>query len=274
MARVAPASSASKERLERISHHFLSTPGEGSAPEGKAPLMVPLVAAPGSPDFPLESLSQALLARGRPAAVLDARRDVRTSSRPTPSTQAHPEPPVPSGPTGGGGGPAWPPMAPDEALEAARALDPVPDLCLVPLSAESWPLPGGFTRPLLLVPAHREGLREAFLCAKQAHAWGLKGAVGVILTDAADPAAAARQFDQLSQALWRFLGLEAVSYGAVPPGESPHAAVDLLGPAPEARLDESLAGIARLLAADLPKPPAAEPPPRAGATRSKSRQAP
>jgi hypothetical protein len=267
--RVAPASSASKERLERISHHFLSAPGDGPPKGPRAPLMVPVVAVPGSPEFPLETLSQALLARGRPAVVLDARRDVGILTRPSPSTQAHPETPVPPDPQAGGGGPARPPAAPvvqpGDALEAARALDPAPALCLVPLSADAWPLPKAFTHPLLIVPAHRDGVREAFLCAKQAHAWGLKGPVGVVMTDAADSAAAARHFEHLADAVWRFLGLDTVSYGALPASAPPHAAVDLLGPAPEARVDAALAGIARLLAADLPEP---EPAPAAGA-RSK-----
>lgn|GEM_PF-1731372 len=287
MGRVAPASSASKERLERISHHFLSAPGDGPAPGAKVPLMVPVVAVPGSPEFPFDLLSQALLARGRPAAVLDARRDVRTSSRPDPSTDARHETPVPPGEPAGGGGLATAPQAtvaaagpvatllPGDALDAARALDPVPDLCLVPLTAEAWPLPRAFTRPLLAVPAHKDGVREAFLAAKQAHAWGLKGAVGVVMvavTAAGDAAAAARHFEHLSEALWRFLGLEAVSYGALPPEKAPHAAVDLLGPAPASRLEAAVAGVARLLAADLPEPGEAEAP-RSGAARSKSRQA-
>lgn len=267
--RVAPASSASKERLERISHHFLSAPGDGPPKGPRVPLLVPVVAVPGGPELPLESLSQALLARGRPAVVLDARRDARTPPRPSPSTQAHPEPPVPPEPQFGGDGPAPPPAPaaghPGDAVETARALDPAPDICLVPLSADAWPLPKAFARPLLAVPAHRDGLREAFLCAKQAHAWGLRGAVGVVMTDAPDSAAAARQFEHLAEALWRFLGLDAVSYGALPAPAPAHAAVDLLGPAPEARVDAALAGIARLLAADLPE---AAPP----APRSKSRQ--
>jgi len=276
--RVAPASSASKERLERISHHFLSAPGDGPAPGARVPLMVPVVAVAGAPAFPLEELSQALLARGRPAVVLDARRDVRTPSRPTPSTEAHQETPVPPGDPAGGDGlarPAEPLAHPGEALDAARTLDPVPDFCLVPVTAEAWPLPKAFTRPLLAVPAHRDGVREAYLAAKQAHAWGLAGPVGVVMTDAADPAAAARHFDQLANAMGRFLGLEAVSYGALPSPATPHAAVDLLAPAPESRLDSALAGLARLLAADLPRAPAdVEPPPRSGAARSKARQAP
>jgi len=153
-------------------------------------------------------------------------------------------------------------------VEAARALDPMPDLCLVSLSADAWPLPKAFTRPLLAVPAHRDGVREAFLCAKQAHAWGLKGPVGVVMTDVSDPAAAARNFEHLAEGLWRFLGLDAVSYGALPAPAPPHAAVDLLGPAPEAHVNAALAGIARLLAAELPEP---EPAP-AGGARSKGRQ--
>jgi hypothetical protein len=287
MARVASASSASKERLERISHHFLSGPGDGPAPGARTPVLVPVVAVPGCPEFPLDRLSQALLARGRPAVVLDARRDARGTSRPSPSDQAHRDSPVPSGKDAGGGGPtrsakrsdATAPAHPAEAVEAARALDPVPDVCLVPLAADAWPLPGAFTHPLLVLPATTDGVREAYLCAKQAHAWGLTGAVGVIVVEAPDDAAAARHFDALSDALWRFLGLAAISYGSLPSPPPPHGPVDLLAPggAQGDPVDAALAGMARLLAAELPEPePEAAPAPAprpANAARSKTRQA-
>ncbi len=279
MARVASASSASKERLERISHHFLSGPGDGPAPGARTPVLVPVVAVPGCPEFPLEQLSQALLARGRPAVVLDARRDARGTSRPSPSTEAHRDSPVPSGKDAGGGGPAPAPAHPAEAVEAARALDPVPDVCLVPLAADAWPLPGAFTHPLLVLPATTDGLREAYLCAKQAHAWGLTGTVGVIVVAAPDNAAAARHFDALSDALWRFLGLAAISYGSLPAPPPPHGPVDLLAPggAQGDPVDAALAGMARLLAAELPEPEAAPVPAPASrpanAPRSKTRQA-
>lgn len=259
MGRVAPASGTSKERLERISHHFLSgpegapesAPGDGPAPAAKAPLVVPVLTVPGGDELPLERLSRALLARGRSAAVLDARGDVQSASRPNPSEKTHRDNPVPPAGSGGGDGLA-PPADTARLVEAARALDPVPALCLVPLTAEDWPVPDAFARPLLAVATGGEALRAGFLAVKQAHAGGLKSTLGVLLTHAPDAAAAARHFDALAEALWRFLGLEAVSYGCLPAPPAPHAAVDLLGPGHEARLDTALAGVARLLAADLP----------------------
>jgi len=275
MARVASASTASKERLERISHHFLSGTGDGPAAGPRTPVLVPVVTVPGASELPLERLSQALLARGRPSVVLDARRDARDTSRPSPSTEAHRDTPVPPGTDAGGGGPAPAPAPPAEAVEAAKSLKPAPDICLVPVPADAWPLPGAFARPLFVLPATTDGVREAYLCAKQAHAWGLTGTLGVIVADAPDNAAAARHFDALSDALWRFLGLAAISYGALPAPPPPHGPVDLLGPGQGDPIDAALGGMARLLAADLPesepeRAPAHTP---ASAPRSKSRQA-
>jgi len=246
MGRVAQASGRSRERLERISHHFLSGPDERSAAGGRTPPLIPVLAAPGA-DLPLALLPQAFLARGRSSAVLDARRGVRTASRPDPSDPTHPQASAPPAVRGGGGGPA----DLEGLLRDAAALDPAPDLCLAPLAADDWPLPGGFGRPLLLARTDRDGVREAYLCLKALAMAGHAGPVGVVMAAAPDEEAARRHFDLLAEGALRFLGLEAVSYGYAPEPPPAHAPVDLLGPGPEARLAAALDGIARLLATDL-----------------------
>lgn len=248
MARVAQTSSASKERLERISHHFLSGTAERPAPSGNRPLLLPVLPVPGAEDFPLVLLTQALLARGRSTAVLDPRRGVRTATRPDPSEPSHPDASAPPAVRGGGGGPA---LSLAGLAEAAAALTPAPELCLVPVAADDWPLPAGFGRPLLAVPARQEGVREAYRHLKRLAAAGHRGPVGVVITAADEEASARLHFDKLAEGALRFLELEVFSYGCLPAPPAPHAPVDLLGPGPEGLLATALEGVARLLCHDL-----------------------
>jgi len=247
MARVAQTSSASKERLERISHHFLSGP-ERPVPSGAQPVLVPVLPMPGAEDFPLVLLTQAFLARGRSSAVLDPRRGVRTATRPDPSDLSHPDVSVPPAVRGGGDGPTS-----DLAtlVDAARTHKPAPDVCLVPVTTDDWPLPAGFVRPVLAVPAHKDGVREAYRALKRVAAAGHVGPVGVVITAAPDEASARLHFEKLAEGALRFLELEVASYGCLPAPPAPHAPVDLLGPGPEGLLATALDGVARLLCTDL-----------------------
>jgi hypothetical protein len=248
MARVAQTSSASKQRLERISHHYLSEPAERAAPSGNRSLLLPVLPMPGVEDFPLVPLTQALLARGRSSVVLDPRRGVRTATRPDPSEPSHPDASVPPAARGGGGGPAF---ALGGVAEAAAALKPPPDLALVPVALDDWPLPDGFGRLLLAVPARQDGVREAYRALKRLAAAGHRGPVGAVITDAPDETSARLHFDKLAEGALRFLELEVHSYGCLPAPPGPHAAVDLLGPGPESLLATALEGVARLICHDL-----------------------
>jgi hypothetical protein len=262
--RVAQTSSRSRERLERISHHFLSGPGDGPAASGRRPILVPVLPMPGAQDLPLSLLTQALLARGRSSAILDARRGVREASRLNPSEPSHRNVSVPPAADGGGDGPTLL----EGLARTSLALQPVPDLCLVPVTVDDWPWPAAFGPPLLAVATDRDGVREAYRGLKQLAAAAPTGPVGVVMTEAPDEASARLHFEKLAEGALRFLQVEVVSYGWLPAPPPPHGPVDLLGPGPEVRLATALEGIARLLVADLaavPGAPAPAPAPAAPA---------
>lgn len=257
MRETAAAPRGTKERLQQISHHFLSSaPAPGSG--GKGPLMVPVFMIGERDSFPCNDLARALLARGRAVQVLDVERDVQEPSPPDPSQAPHHERSVPPGDDAGGNGPARAMGVADlgEIVAGVRALKPPPELCLVPLRAVDWPLASFFGSVLLAVPTSREGVTEAYRFAKRAATAGGIASVGVTMVGASDPDSAALHFAKLAEGVVRFLGVEVASYGYVPAPPAPHAAVNLLssrGWGDEAA--EAVAGIANLIVADLPAPP-------------------
>lgn len=247
--RTASAASTSRERLEKISHHFLTGPGSRTRPEAGHPHVMPIVSVSGDVPFPHHSLAQALCARGRLARILEVYWGPQESASPTstPDTSHHTEaaPPLPEG----GGGPALDSAA---IRERAAALDPAPALCLVPLQARHVTVAVEFGGVLMGVPASRDGLLAAYRFSKAALALREGVTLGVTILHARDRPSAALHFEKLADGVRRFLGVEVVSFGFIPAPPNPYAPVDLLAPEPpDTAQTRAVEGIATLILADL-----------------------
>ncbi len=240
-----------RKRLAAISHHFLSGPMPRSAKPGKPTLVLPVLPVGTDAAFPFSQLSATVRSKGRSAHVLSfdsVRRDASPSASAT-----HPNPSIPSAGTDGGDGPAFQ----EQVAEALSGVSPVPDLCLVPLDRNEWPVAAALGNALLTVQANRASALAAYALIKRMAAAGMQGIFGVTIVGAENAGEAGRYFDVLADAADHFLGLEVVSYGYLPAPPPAHAPVDLLADE-GSRSPRIIAidGIATLLIGDLPEPPA------------------
>ena len=247
--RVASTSAASRERLEKISHHFLTAAEPRRRQEAVSPLTIPIISVSPEAAFPHDRLARALASRGRPARVLEISRELQNSAHPASLPDPTHQPGAALSLTGKGG---TAPATPDGVRDAIGALNPAPAFCLVPLKASE--VVTGVELGCLLIGAepNREGLLAAYRLAKAAWAHRPGASVGVTILNARDRTSAALHFKKLAEAVTRFLGEELVSFGFIPEPPDPYAAVDLLSDErQDTGVNRAVEGIANLILADL-----------------------
>lgn len=212
-----------RERLQRISRHFLSEADE-----------IRRIAALTDPDephsLPLDGLVHALAGLGRSVILIDTAAGLVSLTRPDPT------------PLAAAG--REPELDPERAMSRLRGSQP-PDLMIVrtPRPAEAF---ASCHLALLAVPAHNRGMRSAYLRLKTLSQQFRLPPVGITLTgvQARDEAAAA--FGKFAVAAQRFLDIRVTSYSylAAEPAPGIGRGISMA----------SLVGVARLLLEDLYRP--------------------
>lgn len=208
-----------RERLARISHHFLSEDEQRGAAD--APLF--FLAAPsldaGRHCLTPEHLAGAFARAGRSVAAFDGRGEGPSFLYPPRAPSEHPGTARHDGRIrqllAGGR-----PQAPPDIVVTTR---------MAPIALEA----GDFAVTLLAVPPDCEGMRRAFVDLKRltAGAGPRPNVIGVTVCDALDQAQAERCFERFALAAYRFLGLTLPSYGWLPPAHGSAAAGDHAGTA-------------------------------------------
>jgi len=179
--------SDSRQRLEQISHHFLSMP-QAPPDACPAPFLLPVLLDSEDSHFPLHAFTQAFAARGRACTVLYPKWEQGQET----------------------------PLTTDQLLEEElRHSTPLPEVCLVAVSHCRHPLVQQSGRALLLVHASLEGVRDAYLHLKQIAAGEGRLMVGVIMLGGRDRTAVRRYFSKLATASRRFLNWELMGFGCL-----------------------------------------------------------
>lgn len=206
--------SGTRQRLQRISRHFLSDEG--------AIRRIAVLMDPEEPHaLPVEGLARALAGLGCSVAVIDMGAGLLTLTLPVSPSGQEPEPP-------------------ERILARLRGGRP-PELLLLPAPLAAADI-ASCDLALLAVPAQARGMRSAYLGLKALARRGRLPPIGVTLTGAPTPAEAAAAFGKFAVAAQRFLDIRITSYACV--------AVDANGEAGRGVAASSLKDIARLLLAD------------------------
>jgi hypothetical protein len=179
----------SKERLQRISRHFLS--------DEDGIRRIAVVTDPDQPcGFPVDGLARALAGRGRGVAVIDAAAGLFTLTCPDPAPQSatgrEPEPGL------------------ERVMSKLRDSGP-PDILLIASSCSAAPI-ASCDLALLAVPTHARGMRSAYLALKALAQLASIPPIGVTLTGAQGRDDAAAAYAKFAIAAHRFLDVRITSY--------------------------------------------------------------
>lgn len=189
-----------RERLARISHHFLS---DAPTPitDGSAVLRIAVSVDPDAPrDLPVDDLGRVLGLRGRAVNVIDLATGLMSLVRPVPAS----------------GHIAGPRYSTDELTDPAAAIRDLDiredaDLLVVVAQRAEPQLPA-CDLVLLPVPCDPGGMYRAYCRAKTLLRCTPSRMLGVTITGAADRASAESGFDKFARATLRFLGVKPISY--------------------------------------------------------------
>lgn len=210
-ARAPQTPNGTRERLARISHHFLTEP---EPPPRPAPSLLPVVLDDDSQDLLVYGLAQTCHARGTITRVLHTEAQLRAAdSRSSPLYEL-----------------IAPAALMDQLDEELSGTKPPPDLCLIPLLTAESPMLANYSHTVLLVPATPAATVRAYLrikCLRRANPDAQPGIVMLSNDADVDPAAL---YDRISAASRRFLDCEPVWLGRLAGSErsrTPHGMLEL-----------------------------------------------
>lgn len=178
--------SGTRERLQRISRHFLSDEG--------ATRRIAVLTDPGEPHhLPPEGLARALAGLGRSVVVVDTAAGLISLTHPDPAAGSREFD-----------------LDPERVLSRLRGSHP----CDILIVRSPHPADAGAScdLALLAVPVHARGMRSAYLRLKELARQDHVPAIGITLTDAQDRAEAAAAFARFAGAAQRFLDIRVTSY--------------------------------------------------------------
>ena len=222
--KVSHNAASSRERLSRISHHFLSedsTPAPALAryttsytnrspniipDQNRQPFVLPVLMDPQQENhFPVYALSQALLAHKKSSAVLLVEGE-RTSSPCTTLFNIKDGAPQDDGTTQGA----------TKNHPFPHMLQHTPDIYLIPIASIKSVYVASYQRVLMPVPASIIGIRTAYIQLKRLVDESREINAGITMTQTSDPDWARRCFEKLAAAAQAFLDLKITSYGCLP----------------------------------------------------------
>jgi hypothetical protein len=249
-----PASS-SRERLSRISHHFLSD-DESYTPPPVSQANIPMETSNKQPEentqtfvlpilmslqqehyFPVYALSQALLAHKTSSAVLLVEGELTSSSC---STVFKPH----------GSTPTTADQTSLQDLLQQTGYQHEPDVYLIPVAGVTSPYVATSRRLLIPAEASLNGVRSAYLQLKWLASLRQDLDIGLIMLNTDDPAWARRCFDKLATGARMFLDITITSYGYLPDMSSAESiSTQLINN--QQSLPHEMMGIADILQSDL-----------------------
>lgn len=180
-----------RERLHRISHHFLS--------EEATLFRLALLTDPdGLQTLQIDALARALAACGKSVTVIDPACRLISTVRPAPGSA--------SGLIAEG----IPDNGIGRVMEGMRRTEP-PDITIIAAPAADAHV-ADCSAVLLDVPAHPAGMRNAYARLKECASLHQPRGIGITITQAADRNAAESCFNKFALAAYNFLGLRITSY--------------------------------------------------------------
>ncbi|HEX9627415.1 MAG TPA: hypothetical protein VGA00_10810 [Acidiferrobacterales bacterium] len=178
-----------RERLARISHHFLSEPERTAVP---APSLLPVLLDDAAQDALVYGLAQTCHARGTVTRVLHVEPRLRAADpRSSPLYEL--------------AAPAALARRVEEELSGTKL---PPDLCLIPLTDDAVPALADYTHVMLYVPATPEATLQAYLRIKRLLGANPDVAPGVVMLTGDNRDDSHALFDKLAAAGRRFLGCD------------------------------------------------------------------
>jgi len=147
-----PVARTSRERLEKISRHFLGDDKHITGNE-QDPFFLPVLLDPYQKDFPMETFVETFQAHGKTACLL------------SPDNEKLSDESIFSGNPAG----------------RSRDLQSMPDVCLIPLSDPHHPCIAKFGRVLMLVPTSLDGIQQAYVHLKHWSQTPSKPTVGITM---------------------------------------------------------------------------------------------
>ena len=251
--RASTSANSSRERLARISHHFLSDeqPSASQDPgamhkithaydttpvQNAQPYILPiLMGLQQENKFPVYALSQALLSHKTSSAVMLVEGELSSAS----STIFTPYKAIPD-------------QDPFNQLLQQTRYQHNPDIYLIPVAGVCSPYVTLTRRLLIPVEATLNGVRDAYLRIKRTSDSKQQLAIGIIFLKCNDPDWARRCFAKLADGTRSFLDITIASYGYLPERAFPWPFIQQLENDQNV-LQHELIEIADMLKSDLEK---------------------
>jgi hypothetical protein len=224
---------SSRERLSRISHHFLSDDQpttstvetqtnndsdntvDKSPQYNKQPLVLPiLMSLQQENNFPVYTLSQAMLAHNKSSAVLLVEGELSSSTRSMVFKSRHDH--LHHNDQDHESNPFSAHQEPIQKLLQQTGFQHAADVYLIPIANITSPYVKTSRKILIPVQASLDGIRMAYLQLKRLATLKQEVGVGIVILKTNDPSWAQRCFEKLASAALRFLNLTITSYGYLP----------------------------------------------------------